>query len=165
MKNLVKIIVFGLSVLYVLGRFAVMKNTNRSPSKAGPEVQIKEAYIPQFAASYDYLMDCDTIIYSWNLNFSDPKNEKGYALISQEGEETYLDTLQFFYQQTYDQDLHLHFNRQNIDCHPCYCELIAFLGEGSKALVLSKKLSLQSDTLDGKPSLIYEVTDFVRSEE
>lgn len=163
MKNLIKIIAFGFSLLYVLGRIAVLKNANRSTSKAGPEVQISAAYIPQFATSYDYRMDCDTIAYTWNLNFSDPKNEKGYVLVTQATDATYLDSLPFFYQHTYDQDLHLHFNRNHINCHPCYCELIAFLGEGNKALVLSKKLSVRSDTLHGKPSLIYEIEEFVIS--
>lgn len=163
MKKLIKIIVFGLSILYVLGRIAVLKNTNRSTSKAGPEVQISAAYIPQFATSYDYRMDCDTIVYKWNLNFSDPKNEKGYVLVTKEADATYVDSLRFFYQQTYDQQLHLHFNRNHIDCPLCYCELVAFLGKGSKALVLSKELAVRRDSLNGQPTMVYEIEEFVIS--
>lgn len=163
MRNLVKAIIFGLSIIYVLGRIAVLNNTNRSTSKAGPEVQINEAYIPRFAKSYDYQMDCDTIVYRWTVNFDDPKNETGYVLVTQASDETYLDTLRFFYQQTYDKQLHLHFNRNNIECPLCYCELVAFLGKGSKALVLSKELAVRHDSLNGQPSMIYEIEEFVIS--
>lgn len=163
MKNLVKAIVLGLSVLYVLGRIAVLKNANSSASKAGPAIQINENYLPQFAKSYNYRMDCDTIVYRWTVNFDDPKNEKGYVLVTKAADETYLDTLRFFNQQTYDQNLHLHFNRNNIACHPCYCELVAFLGEGDKALVLTKELSVRRDSFNGKPSLTYEIEEFVIS--
>ncbi|MEL7376132.1 MAG: hypothetical protein AAFN65_04165 [Bacteroidota bacterium] len=121
MGRLFKIVVFLLSIIVVIGRFAVLKNQGRkSPAAAVTPI---DHIVLTFYDYYSHKMRCGDQDYCWSFQFtSQGINNTGIATVQNLANNAVLDTLSFTaFIKPDTSEVFLNFKEGTINCDNCGC--------------------------------------------